>query len=132
MPSWQEPGEISPAMAKPARPFARCLIGADCSSSSSSSGKALLQTSHVLLASLAGSGGDEPGMPGQLPAGSGAGGWHSGRDEDGAGRVHTSVPESPSLGGGGFEACAGRVKTSSNAPRPSACHEAAALETTYS
>lgn len=28
MPSWQEPGEISPAMGKPARPFARCLIGA--------------------------------------------------------------------------------------------------------
>lgn len=72
MPSWQELGEISPAMAKRSRPFARRLIGAGCGSSSS--GKVLLPMSHVPLASLAGGGGDEPGMPGQLPAGSGSGG----------------------------------------------------------
>lgn len=75
---------------------------------SSSSGKALLHMSHVPLTSLAGGGGDEPGMPGSshrvrlarttsLP------------DEDGAGGIPTSIPESPFPGDGGFEACAGGV-----------------------
>lgn len=55
------------------QPFAPHLIGAG-RSSSSSSGKGLLHVSHVPLTSLAGGGGDEPGMPGQLPLGISAGG----------------------------------------------------------
>lgn len=50
-------------MAKCSQPFG-CPTGAG--SSSSSSGKALLQKTHVPLASLAGGGRDEPGRPGQL------------------------------------------------------------------